>query len=93
MKTQISYRKLDGGDGVALINGSISDLSQAKRELANWLELPATDVAGRSGWPPSQGQYRARLGSVQSHQRVARFSPIQEQRKNSDIIIALAPRL
>ena len=38
MKTQITYRKLDGGEGVALVNGSISETPQAKRELANWLE-------------------------------------------------------
>ncbi|MCW3156267.1 hypothetical protein N8H69_27305 [Achromobacter spanius] len=44
MKTQISYRKLDGGDGVALVNGGISEMSQAKRELANWLELPEAGV-------------------------------------------------
>ncbi|KAG1376310.1 hypothetical protein G6F57_012767 [Rhizopus arrhizus] len=41
MKTQITYRKLDGGESVALVNGSISETMQAKRELANWLELPS----------------------------------------------------
>lgn len=45
MKTQITYRKLDGSDGVALVNGGISDTQQAKQELANWLDLPA-DTAG-----------------------------------------------
>ncbi|CAB3736049.1 MULTISPECIES: hypothetical protein [Achromobacter] len=43
MKTQISYRKLDGADGVALVNGDISDTLQAKRELANWLDLPTVE--------------------------------------------------
>ena len=43
MKTQITYRKLDGGEGVALVNGSISETPQAKRELANWLEQPSQD--------------------------------------------------
>jgi hypothetical protein len=45
MKTQITYRKLDGSDGVALVNGGISDTQQAKQDLANWLDLPA-DAAG-----------------------------------------------
>lgn len=45
MKTQISYRKLDGSDGVALVNGGISETHQAKQELANWLDLPAADAA------------------------------------------------
>ncbi|SEK00180.1 hypothetical protein [Achromobacter sp. NFACC18-2] len=43
MKTQITYRKLDGGEGVALVNGGISELHQAKQDLANWLDLPETD--------------------------------------------------
>ena len=62
MKTQISYRKLDGADGVALVNGSISDLSQAKRELANWLELPATDVADEA---QEDLDSRLRLGGIE----------------------------
>ncbi len=45
MKTQISYRKLDGSDGVALVNGAISETRQAQQELANWLDLPAADTA------------------------------------------------
>lgn len=61
MKTQISYRKLDGGDGVALVNGGISEMSQAKRELANWLELPEVGV-------PDNGQedldLRLRQGGI-----------------------------
>ena len=40
MKTHITYRKLDGSEGVALVDGGISDTLQAKRELANWLDLP-----------------------------------------------------
>lgn len=49
MKTQITYRKLDGSDGVALVNGGISETQQAKQELANWLELPDAggSAAGR----------------------------------------------
>ncbi len=49
MKTQITYRKLDGSDGVALVNGGISETQQAKQELANWLELPEASgsAAGR----------------------------------------------
>ena len=43
MKTQISYKKLDGGSGVTLVNGEISSNLQAKRELANKLSLPAVD--------------------------------------------------
>ena len=43
MKTQISYRKLDGSEGVALVNGGISDARQAKQELAKW--LPAVNAA------------------------------------------------
>ena len=43
MKTQITYRKLDGSDGVALVNGGISDTRQARQELANWLDLPAVN--------------------------------------------------
>jgi len=37
VKTQISYNKLDGEAGVALVNGTISSTLQAKRELANKL--------------------------------------------------------
>lgn len=49
MNTQITYQKLDGRNGVALVNGDISDTLQAKRELANWLELPEASgsAAGR----------------------------------------------
>ncbi|WP_447990849.1 hypothetical protein [Achromobacter spanius] len=61
MKTQISYRKLDGGDGVALVNGSISDATQAKRELANWLELPARDDADEA---QEDLDGRLRLGGI-----------------------------
>lgn len=43
MKTQISYKKLDGRNGVTLVNGEISSNLQAKRELANKLSLPAVD--------------------------------------------------
>lgn len=41
MKTQISFRKTNGSDGVALLDGDASSPLQAKEELANKLELPA----------------------------------------------------
>lgn len=41
VKTQISYTKLDGETGVTLVNGTISDTLQAKRELAAKLDLAA----------------------------------------------------
>ncbi|MFD4839886.1 hypothetical protein ACFWP0_20450 [Achromobacter sp. NPDC058515] len=41
MKTQISFKKTDGSDGVALLDGDASSILQAKRELANKLDLPA----------------------------------------------------
>ncbi|WP_312996024.1 hypothetical protein [Achromobacter animicus] len=62
MKTQISYRKLDGSDGVALVNGGISDSQQAKQELANWLDLPATDAAGGN---PDDVDGRLRRGGIE----------------------------
>jgi len=40
MKTQISFRSLAGGQGVALVNGLISNDLQAKNELANFKNLP-----------------------------------------------------
>lgn len=43
VKTQITYKKLSGGNGVALVDGEISSTLQAKRELAAKLELPAID--------------------------------------------------
>ncbi|MVW80191.1 hypothetical protein GOQ28_14800 [Bordetella sp. 02P26C-1] len=43
MKTQISYTKLNGDKGMALVNGSISSDLQAKRELAYKLELLIVD--------------------------------------------------
>ena len=43
MKTQISYKKLDGDNGVALVNGEVSSTLQAKRELAQKLDAPAVD--------------------------------------------------
>jgi hypothetical protein len=43
MKTQIRYKKTDGSDAIALIEGPVSDIIQAKRELAAKLDLPDTD--------------------------------------------------
>ncbi|CAO3913452.1 hypothetical protein [Achromobacter mucicolens] len=60
MKTQISYRKLDGSDGVALVNGGISDARQARQELANWLDLPAANTAGN----PDDVDARLRGGGI-----------------------------
>jgi hypothetical protein len=40
MKNQISYTRLSGEHGVTLVGGSISSTLQAKRELANKLDLP-----------------------------------------------------
>ncbi len=43
MKTQIQFTRSDGDHGVALIHGPVASLEQAKRELANALDLPASD--------------------------------------------------
>ncbi|CZZ89180.1 Uncharacterised protein [Bordetella ansorpii] len=40
MKTQISFKQLDGDDGVALVNGNITNPQEAKRILASKLDLP-----------------------------------------------------
>ncbi|MGV2863133.1 hypothetical protein [Achromobacter sp. ESBL13] len=61
MKTQISYRKLDGDDGVALVNGGISETLQAKRELANWLELPE---GGSASTEEQQVDSRLKQGGI-----------------------------
>lgn len=45
MKTQIQFKKTDGSEGVALIDGSVSSVLQAKRELAAKLDLPPVDAA------------------------------------------------
>ncbi|MEN4922017.1 hypothetical protein ABE485_25350 [Achromobacter spanius] len=67
MKTQITYRKLDGSEGVALVNGGISDTRQARQELANWLELPAVNdpVADREDVDGRLRQGGIEPGSVQ----------------------------
>lgn len=44
MKTQISFKSTDGSDGVALVDGAISDLTHAKRELAHAKGLPVMDT-------------------------------------------------
>ena len=44
MKTQISFKTTDGSDGVALVDGAISDLAHAKRELAHAKALPAMET-------------------------------------------------
>lgn len=49
VKTQISYKKLDGDTGVALVNGEVSTTLQAKRELARTLDAPAVDEAHGEG--------------------------------------------
>ena len=43
MKTQIQFQQADGDDGIALIEGPIANLDQAKNELANKLDLPRAD--------------------------------------------------
>lgn len=60
MKTQISYRKLDGSEGVALVNGGISETQQARQELANWLDLPEAKTAGN----PDDVDARLRGGGI-----------------------------
>ena len=49
MKTQIQFKQADGDDGIALLEGSITSLEQAKQELANKLNLPTFDTADGSG--------------------------------------------
>ncbi|CAM4335922.1 hypothetical protein [Bordetella muralis] len=44
MKTQISFKSTDGSDGVALVDGAISDLVHAKRELAHAKGLPVVET-------------------------------------------------
>lgn len=44
MKTQIQFKKTDGSDGVALVEGPVSGILQAKRELAAKLGLPEVDA-------------------------------------------------
>jgi hypothetical protein len=44
MKTQIQFQQTDGDDGIALVEGSVTSLEQAKHELANKLDLPAIDA-------------------------------------------------
>lgn len=43
MKTSITYKKLNGGDGIEFANGNITDQLAAKRALAEALMLPAVD--------------------------------------------------
>ena len=45
MKTQLQFIQADGDQGIALLEGSITTLEQAKRELANQLNLPDADTA------------------------------------------------
>lgn len=44
MKTQIRFRKADGSDGVALVEGDAKETLQAKRALADKLNLPMMDA-------------------------------------------------
>lgn len=45
MKTQIQFQQTDGDDGIALVDGPIASLDQAKNELANKLDLPTADAS------------------------------------------------
>lgn len=47
MKTQISFKKTDGSDGTALVNGAISSVLETKRALANALSLPTAGSEGQ----------------------------------------------
>ncbi|MBO9353756.1 hypothetical protein GG851_07095 [Bordetella petrii] len=63
MKTQITFKKLDGGDGVALVSGDNSDPLQAKQALAHSLGLPSgtnadiDDRLRRGGIEPASVQF------------------------------------
>jgi hypothetical protein len=61
MKTQISFKKTDGSDGVALLDGDASSTLQAKWELANKLDLP--DIAASAG-QDEDIDARLRLGGI-----------------------------
>ncbi|KRC82946.1 hypothetical protein D3C87_948640 [compost metagenome] len=61
MKTQISFKKTNGSDGVALLDGDASSILQAKRELANKLDLPA---AGSSSSETEALDARLRHGGI-----------------------------
>jgi len=43
MKTQVQFNRADGDQAIALLEGSITSLQQAKLELANKLNLPGGD--------------------------------------------------
>lgn len=43
MKTQITFIRLDGGEGLALVNGHVSEGTPAKHALADKLGLPQDD--------------------------------------------------
>lgn len=44
LKTQIRFRKKDGSEGVALVDGDAKETLQAKRALADQLNLPMPDT-------------------------------------------------
>ncbi|MFW7343505.1 hypothetical protein V0R37_18425 [Pollutimonas sp. H1-120] len=44
MKTQVQFRQTDSDEGVALLDGSITSLEQAKIALAGKLGLPAVNT-------------------------------------------------
>ncbi len=46
MKTQISFTKKDGGQGLALVDGGVDDPLEARRELAAALNLPQGKTPG-----------------------------------------------
>ncbi len=61
MKTQIQYLQTDGGEGVALIEGSTASLEKAKVSLANKLDLPDAEVSQRG---PENIDARLRNGGI-----------------------------
>lgn len=61
MKTHIQFKKVDGSDGIALIEGSTTDALQAKKDLAAKLRLPHVD--GRHG-EHEDIDSRLRLGNI-----------------------------
>ena len=48
MQTLIKYKMLNGGDGEALIAGVVSNVTQAKHELAHAKSLPSVNAANAS---------------------------------------------
>lgn len=61
MKTQIAFKRNDGSDGVALVNGNVTDPAQAKQALADQLSLPAAERGDNSA---DTVDARLRLGGI-----------------------------